>query len=668
MPAEVIDLVSSPDPEAKVIHKPKPTVDQPTKNTTFEPSWGWNRLSSSEAETLPLPKPATSKPATVLTNSTANRTTKPLMSFAKDAHEFIDLLDSDDDASKSDLPPPKRRRVSSSPQARPAKTTVPKAGGFKRSVSNIESSTKVAGSSKSAAASNPKITKTNTQFEDEIVFTSSPDYLAEAARKRKEKRRQSRESDDDSNDNDDHDLPALNAIRNYNDKSKSGRSKTTNTYPIDEDSEDGSGLAHRKKKDNVASKFRLEGFDDLELSSEPEASESEPVPSRNVKNPSKKSKVSSQSALDKYNAEKAKEKAGKDKKDKAAEKAAAKEAEREKKKLEREEKARQKEKDAEIAKANQRRTDKKVSIKEMIVDMPSCINAKLKDQVRTYLESKEATYNEVESTLPVMKWRRNIDREYNEEKAMWDAVPKRIISEDHVMCILLAKELVDLVTGEEGQDLDAHVLRLKAKFDSCKIIYLIEGYNSWFRKNRLAKERQFQAAVRPQEPPTASQRRKKKDDEYVHEDLIEDAMLKLHVVHGTLIHHTEAWNATAEWVLNFTEQISLKPDKLKNQTLDTTFCMESGQVKTGEDSTDIYVKMLQSMKRITQPIAWGIVSEFPTVQLLVKGLEENGPLALAECRKAANGNGSFQDGKIGPSISRRVHKVFQERDASSTEV
>lgn len=92
--------------------------------------------------------------------------------------------------------------------------------------------------------------------------------------------------------------------------------------------------------------------------------------------------------------------------------------------------------------------------------------------------------------------------------------------------------------------------------------------------------------------------------------------------------------------------------------------MESGQIKTGEDPTDTYVKMLQEMKRITHPIAWGIVSEYPTVQQLVAGLKEHGKHALANCRKSANGNGSFQDGKIGPKISERVYKVFMERDPS----
>ena len=96
--------------------------------------------------------------------------------------------------------------------------------------------------------------------------------------------------------------------------------------------------------------------------------------------------------------------------------------------------------------------------------------------------------------------------------------------------------------------------------------------------------------------------------------------------------------------------------------------MESGQVKTGENASDTYTKMLQEIIRITASVAYGIAAEYPTVQKLVKGLQENGPLALEDCRKCANKDGAFTDRRVGPSISKRVHKVFLGRDAGSWDV
>lgn len=64
--------------------------------------------------------------------------------------------------------------------------------------------------------------------------------------------------------------------------------------------------------------------------------------------------------------------------------------------------------------------------------------------------------------------------------------------------------------------------------------------------------------------------------------------------------------------------------------LDTTFCMESGQVRTGEDKDDTFVKMLQEVHHVTPPIAYGIASEYPNIISLVKAFQKHGPLILKD--------------------------------------
>jgi len=66
--------------------------------------------------------------------------------------------------------------------------------------------------------------------------------------------------------------------------------------------------------------------------------------------------------------------------------------------------------------------------------------------------------------------------------------------------------------------------------------------------------------------------------------------------------------------------------------MDTTFCMDSGQIKTGDDADDTFVKMLQEVSRITVPMAYGIAIKCPNVVRLVKGLDGHGPLALEDVR------------------------------------
>ena len=69
---------------------------------------------------------------------------------------------------------------------------------------------------------------------------------------------------------------------------------------------------------------------------------------------------------------------------------------------------------------------------------------------------------------------------------------------------------------------------------------------------------------------------------------------------------------------------------MERMNLETSFCMESGQVKTGEDKNDTYVKMLQEVVRVTAPIAYGIAAENPNVVSLVRELRRHGPLALED--------------------------------------
>jgi crossover junction endonuclease EME1 len=64
--------------------------------------------------------------------------------------------------------------------------------------------------------------------------------------------------------------------------------------------------------------------------------------------------------------------------------------------------------------------------------------------------------------------------------------------------------------------------------------------------------------------------------------------------------------------------------------LETSFCIESGQVRAGEDKDDTFVKMLQEIVRITPPIAYGIASEYPSVIKLVKAFRRHGPTVLED--------------------------------------
>ncbi|KAI0116507.1 ERCC4 domain-containing protein [Nemania sp. FL0031] len=363
-------------------------------------------------------------------------------------------------------------------------------------------------------------------------------------------------------------------------------------------------------------------------------------------------------------------------------KAQARETEKERKRVEkarvREERALQKEKEKALAEVNKLRTDKKVSAPEMIVDIPASINPGLKVQIEALLGELDVQHETWNSTVDhVVKWRRKVTSRFDEDMEMWKPIPMCIQNENHVLVIIQAVEFVQFVFGDEGQDLEAHVLRMKSQFPDPKLVYLIEGLSPWMRKNRNLLNRQFASAVRnlgaSTEPgPSSSQSRRRNNNqfqEYIDEDKIEDALLSLQVLHGTLVHHTNAPVETAQWVAVFTQHISTIPyRKARDASADAGFCMESGQVRTGDGSKDTYIRMLQEIARVTAPIAYGIAMKYESVTDLIRGLEAEGPLALAECRKSANKDGALTDRTIGQAISKRVHKIFLGRDPTSTDV
>ncbi|KAL8940077.1 MAG: hypothetical protein Q9216_003016 [Gyalolechia sp. 2 TL-2023] len=361
-----------------------------------------------------------------------------------------------------------------------------------------------------------------------------------------------------------------------------------------------------------------------------------------------------------------------------------KEEAKERKRLLKEEQAREKQRERDRAEANKLKLDKKLSTPEMIVDLPIAIDSSTVDtQIRELLKHLSVEVTSYQSPVPnLIRWRRKVESRFNAEKGYREKLArKEIDTEKHIMCLMSATELADLAalgTQDGSQGLDGHVTRVKSAFNDCIIIYMIEGFDVWIRKNRNAHNRAYASAVRDQadihseenttKRSTVSCKRKQQRIETVDEDTMENALLRLQVVHKCLVHHAAAPMETAEWVAHFTEQISQIPYRHEQMARESTFCMESGQVKSGKDAEDTYVNMLLANVRVTNPIAYSIAARYPNVSSLVRGLEEKGPLALEHLKKSANRDGSVTDTNIGQAISRRLYKVFTDLDPSTTDI
>ncbi|KAL2265519.1 hypothetical protein VTJ83DRAFT_6619 [Remersonia thermophila] len=121
-------------------------------------------------------------------------------------------------------------------------------------------------------------------------------------------------------------------------------------------------------------------------------------------------------------------------------------------------------------------------------------------------------------------------------------------------------EFVEIVVGggqqqQQQTNLEAHALGMKRCFPGDTLMYLIEGLDNNTPAN-------------------------------VDEEVIDQALLHLQAPHSFLIHHIRDAAADAAGV---------------------AFCMESGQVRTGDSPKDTYVRVLQEIGRVTAPVAYLVV-------------------------------------------------------------
>ncbi|KAJ5620251.1 hypothetical protein N7510_004235 [Penicillium lagena] len=355
------------------------------------------------------------------------------------------------------------------------------------------------------------------------------------------------------------------------------------------------------------------------------------------------------------------------------------------------EKAREKQLAADISEVNKLKVDKKDSTPEMIIDMAlSLEGSSVGNQTVEFMKRHGVEQTFFTSPIShVVKWRRKMTAKYNETVGHWEPCPLHIQEERHVLCLVPAQDFVDMVISDpensERDTLEIHVLRIKSAYPDCKLIYLIEGLTVWMRKNRNSRNKAYQAAVLRQyeqnaattseagEGSSAPRGRKKKNKPEttrpVDDDTVEDALLALQVTHSCLIHHTGAAPESAEWIKNFTEHISTIPYRRERmEGNDAAFCMDVGQVKSGEDKLDTFVKMLQEVNRVTAAMAYGITTQYPSVTDLVRAMRMHGPTLLEDVRKSANKNGALTDSRVGPAASKRLYKVFTGQDPASTDV
>ncbi|CAK7567938.1 MAG: hypothetical protein SEPTF4163_005916 [Sporothrix epigloea] len=371
--------------------------------------------------------------------------------------------------------------------------------------------------------------------------------------------------------------------------------------------------------------------------------------------------------------------------------------------------------------ANKSRVDKAVAAPEMIVRLPTSMSEATRDVIESMLTDADISH-ELWASTPlnnVVTWRRKVSNEYKPDLGHWVPVPTRIEDETYALVVLRSEEFVNLIVAGQDDDPDArhaagghnlasHVAAMRSAFTDNTIVYLVEGLQAWRNKKRTTRNRQFVAAVQGNGHAATSsdsgqgnalsttnlgsstasvrpsqrlgRRGQKQALRDVDEALVDESLFDLQMDYNgggslsngaLLVHETSSGLDTARWIHVFTEQIATGRYRQHRETLyaaAASFCMDSGQIATGDNPQDLYALILQQVARVTEPVALGVATRFDSIPRLVRGFQEEGSLALEAVPKSRNRNGALSDRTVGPALSRRLHKVFLGRDAASTDV
>ena len=391
-----------------------------------------------------------------------------------------------------------------------------------------------------------------------------------------------------------------------------------------------------------------------------------------------------------------------------ADKEAIKQADKVRKQVEKTVKEKEKQIATDLAEVNKSRTNKKDATPEMILDVSSLLRGtNIGNQLETRMDNVQVEVNYIDEEInltddgkdqgqygSVVTWRRKVKSAYSDDTDQWEPTRPSIEKEKHVLIHLPASDFAAVAAvprsgasilrtdDEMKANLDTHVFSIRRRFGDCIPIYLIEGLRSWLKKNLNAKNRAYTAAVRAEmdpEPPASQPRPRKRkkqssdslDLSHITSDIVDDLLLHLQLAHQPLlIYHTTTPADSASQISALTQHLSTRPYRLAQMDYNlksASFCMDSGQVKTGDNAEDTFVKMLQEVSRVTLSMALGIVDQHKTVRKLVKGFDKHGNLLLEDVHKAVNADGAWSDKKLGPRVSKRLFKVFMGRDPTATD-
>ncbi|SCV74224.1 BQ2448_6656 [Microbotryum intermedium] len=273
-----------------------------------------------------------------------------------------------------------------------------------------------------------------------------------------------------------------------------------------------------------------------------------------------------------------------------------------------------------------------------------------------------------------IRWTRWCDRRWNMEKSIFEPLGEGneiVVEEDSRLVYISA---LQLSTQIANKTLLRNLKKIQERIGAhSQIILMHYGLNALYREMENAKQAAYREdarsrldhvpVVRPSVPRWVGIGERQPDKEVIQMELLRRVMLKrVQSQSRCFMIAVNSVEEAVDWIEQLTYDVSQKPyQRQKNMHI---AALGTGEEKfaSGSNLEDTFVKMLATLKSVTEPVAKGIVGHYPTVKNLYDGWAK---LPLGERKnmlvgigRGSNVTGVATNRTIGTKLSETIYKIF----------
>ncbi|GAA5869905.1 hypothetical protein JCM16303_001837 [Sporobolomyces ruberrimus] len=270
-----------------------------------------------------------------------------------------------------------------------------------------------------------------------------------------------------------------------------------------------------------------------------------------------------------------------------------------------------------------------------------------------------------------IRWTRVCTTKWDDGRAMYLPLPEAepiIIEEDTRLVFLTAHDLSHHVADDT---LSSFMTKLQAQLAShVNLFILLYGLPAIYRDLERVRQAVYKKGVRLDagqaegnaiKPAGIGERQPSKDE-------LELAIMRMQMKTRCMIVSVDKIEDAVDWLEQINFDVGQKPYQRLKLSHITMLGTGEANLQSGKDLQDTYIKMLASLKGVTDAVAKGIAGIYPTMRSLLEawdrcpGGEREKREMLIGIGKGRNVNGTATHRSIGAASSGNIYRMLTSQD------